>query len=101
MRKISHTLRRNLHLVLALLMLASQGIASTHELCPDDIGDHRDCTICVLGHGIGAALPVASLAPTVLEFGAVQVAFHTAGDLLLFHREYYSKRAPPSPLIAS
>jgi hypothetical protein len=101
MRNSPHTLRRTLHFVLVLLMLASQGIASTHELCPDDVGDYHDCSICALGHGMGAALPVASFAPAVVEFSAVQVAMHIAGDLRLFHREYYSKRAPPSPLISS
>lgn len=101
MRQSSHILGRNLHLVLLLLMLASHGIASMHDLCPDDFGEHQDCSICLFGHGLGAALPVSVLASVALKFIAVEVAFHITGDPLLFHREYYSKRAPPGSFITS
>lgn len=101
MRQRFHILGRNLHLVLLLVLLASHWVASMHDLCPDDSGDYQDCSICVLGHGLGAALPVSALAPVATELSAIEVAFRIDGDLLIFHREYYSKRAPPTALIAA
>lgn len=64
--KLSHfTLNRCLRLTLLLLLLASQGIVNAHELGDSHSLDSHHCTICVVGHGLGAALGASHEAPAV------------------------------------
>lgn len=89
-----------MRLVVLLLLLASQGVAGAHDLCPDHVGDQHECSICVLGHGVGAAVAVSSPAPLQLKTTPIQIPFYPAGHILFFPGKYYFSRAPPESLRA-
>lgn len=95
MHKTPYILSPMLRLVLLLLMLSAQGVASTHELCTDLVIDHHDCSICVLGHSLGTAVDVSSAVPLQLQNSAVQTLFYMPAHVSLPLGICYSSRAPP------
>lgn len=97
MQNISYTLGYNLRLALLLLMLASQGIAGAHELDASHLLDSHPCSICVLGHGAGAAVCSRPEAPQLPSALALAPSPSTS-DVLVAHSNYYSSRAPPATL---
>jgi hypothetical protein len=90
-------LSRNLRLVLLLLLLAAQGIVNAHELGSSHALDTDTCSVCVVGHGLGAAI---NAQPDVPQLQVVQasVPSHSLSNVRSSHKNYYFTRAPPQAL---
>ena len=88
---------RNLRLTLLLLMLASQCIASVHELDTGHPLDSHPCSICVIGHAGGAAIGAHAEEPQ-LQIHRAWIPSSATGDVLVSHNDYYRTRAPPATL---
>ena len=97
MRISPNILGRNLRLVLLLLVLAAQGIANAHELGSSHALDSHPCSICLVGHGLGAAVNAHPDVPQ-LQVGQALVPTHSIANVRSSHRSYYFTRAPPQSL---
>ena len=93
----SHILGRKLRLVLLLLVLAAQGIANAHELGSSHTLDSHPCSICLGGHGLGAAINAHPDVPQ-LQVGQALVPSHSITNVRSSHSSYYFTRAPPHSL---
>jgi hypothetical protein len=93
----THILSRNLRLVVLLLLLASQGIVNAHELGSSHALDTDTCSVCVVGHGLGAAI---TAQPGVPQLQVVQASgpSHSISNVHNSHKSYYFTRAPPQAL---
>ena len=92
-----HILGRSLRLVLLLLLLAAQGFVTAHELDSGHTLDSHACSVCVVGHGLGAAI---TAQPDVPQLQVVQasVPSHSIRNVRSSHKSYYFTRAPPQSL---
>ena len=88
---------RNLRLALLLLLLASQGIASAHEQSPGHSLDSHLCSVCLIGHSLGAAVSANSDLPQLSAACAVGLTQPVAVVLISLRKEYLA-RAPPASL---
>ena len=92
-----HILGRNLRLVLLLLLLAAQGVVNAHELGSSHALDTHPCSICLVGHGLGAAISAHPGVPQ-LQAGQAVVLPHSISHIRSSHKSYYFTRAPPQTL---
>ena len=92
-----HRIGRNLRLVLLLIMLAAQGIANSHELGAQHSFDSPLCSICVLGHGLGAAVTSQAYAPQ-LQINPTPASVGLTATPLSARYSHYHSRAPPIAL---
>jgi hypothetical protein len=88
---------RNLRLVLLLLLLASQGIANAHEQSVGHSLDSHLCSVCLIGHGLGAAIGANPDVPHIPTARAPNLIQPVAA-VLISHNNYYLTRAPPTSL---
>lgn len=94
-----HILSRNLRVVLLLLMLASQGVAHSHELTADHSYGSQACSSCHMGNGFGAAI-TANPAELHLQFCSNPAPVYQAVYITFSRASFYFGRAPPQSLIA-
>jgi hypothetical protein len=97
---VCHTVNRTARTLLMLvIMLASQGIASVHSYDAFQTDDCLDvCSVCVIGQGLDAAVEACPSA-VHLDSHAVQRLFQSSGDRPVSPVNFYSSRAPPTTLI--
>lgn len=90
-------LGRHLRLVLLLLVLAAQSIANAHELDSSHPLDSHPCSVCLVGHGLGAAV---NAHPDVAHLSVEQALMtsHSIANVRSSHHRYYFTRAPPQSL---
>ncbi len=88
---------RNLRLALLLLLLASQGIANAHEQSAGHSLDSHLCSVCLIGHSLGAAVSANSDLPQLSAACAVGLTQPVVA-VLISHRNKYLARAPPASL---
>jgi hypothetical protein len=96
---VCHTVNRTARTLLVLvIMLASQGIASVHSYDAFQTDDCLDvCSVCVIGQGLDAAVEAC---PTVVRLDphVLQVLFHAIRDRRVSPVNFYFSRAPPLSL---
>jgi len=97
MKRSLDLLGRNLRLALLLLLLASQGIANAHEQSTGHSLDSHLCSVCLIGHSLGAAVSANSDLPQLSATCAVGLTQPVAA-VLISHRNEYLARAPPASL---
>jgi hypothetical protein len=97
MRISPNILGRKLRLVLLLLVLAAQGIANAHELGSSHALDSHPCSVCLVGHGLGAAVNAHPDVPQ-LQVDQALVTSRSIDNVRSSHNSYYSTRAPPQSL---
>ena len=85
-------------LLLVVVMLASQGIASVHGHDAFEADGSDVCSVCVTGQSLDAAVE-ACLSAVHLDSHAVQRLFQSSGDRPVSRANFYSSRAPPATLI--
>ena len=96
---VSPTGNRKLRtLLLLVVMLASQGIASVHSHDAFEADAPGVCSVCVIGQGLDAAVEACPSA-VHLDSHAVQRLFQSSGDRPVSPVNFYSSRAPPTTLI--
>ncbi len=95
---VSPTGNRKLRtLLLLVVMLASQGIASVHSHDAFEADSSDVCSVCVSGQGLDAAVEAGSTAVR-LDSHVLQILFHASGESPFSPVNFYSSRAPPVTL---
>jgi hypothetical protein len=92
-----HTLRRIFRVFLILVMLASQGAVTAHDLGADHIDCSDVCSLCVIGCGLDSSID-GCLTQVQPRPSSLQVVFHVIGDRYFGCVSFYLCRAPPKAL---